>query len=135
MSRQVSPLEVQQSKKTETLWQKSHPSMSSRASAESTEATPTTISQPTLPNPQHTAACRGGPMCPPNDRRSYRIRKGGGSKGRKWQGRSKCKISGNMSFRHWADTRVRPYRRVMYAEYDNRDMYVYEISHPSPLKN
>ena len=67
-----------------------------------------------------------------------------------------------MSFRHWADTRVRPYRRVMYAEYDNRvmyaeydnrimyaeydrrvmyaeydnrDMYVYEISHPSPLKN
>ena len=23
----------------------------------------------------------------------------------------------------------RPYRRVMYAEYDNRDMYVYEISH------
>ena len=65
-----------------------------------------------------------------------------------------------MSFRHWADTRVRPYRRimyaeydrrVMYAEYDNRDMYaeydnrvmyaeydrrvmyVYEISHPSPL--
>ena len=107
--------------------------MSSRASAESTAATPTTISQPTLPNPQHTAACRGGPMCPPNDHRSYRIRKGGGSKGRKWQGRSKCKISGNMSFRHWADTRVRPYRRVMYAEYDNRDMYVYEISHPSPL--
>ena len=67
-----------------------------------------------------------------------------------------------MSFRHWADTRVRPYRlimyaeydrlimyaeydrrimyaeydrRIMYAEYDNRDMYVYEISHPSPLKN
>ena len=47
-----------------------------------------------------------------------------------------------MSFRHWADTRVRPYRRIMYAEYDrrvmyaeynNRDMYVYEISHPSPL--
>ena len=38
-----------------------------------------------------------------------------------------------MSFRHWADTRVRPYRRFMYAEYDNRDMYVYEISHPSPL--
>ena len=76
-----------------------------------------------MPNPQHTAACRGGPMCPPNDRRSYRIRKGGGSKGRKWQGRSKCKISGNMSFRHWADTRVRPYRRVMYAEYDRRVMY------------
>ena len=58
-----------------------------------------------------------------------------------------------MSFRHWADTRVRPYRRIMYAEYDNRDMYaeydrrimyaeydnrdmyVYEISHLSPLKN
>ena len=47
-----------------------------------------------------------------------------------------------MSFRHWADTRVRPYRRIMYAEYDNRVMYaeydrrvmyVYEISHPSPL--
>ena len=28
-----------------------------------------------------------------------------------------------MSFRHWADTRVRPYRRVMYAEYDRRIMY------------
>ena len=81
------------------------------------------------------------------------IRKGGGSK---------CKISGNMSLRHWADTRVRPYRRIMYAEYDRRvmyaeydrrimyaeydrriiyaeydrrDMYVYEISHLSPLKN
>ena len=67
-----------------------------------------------------------------------------------------------MSFRHWADTRVRPYRRVMYAvydrqimyaeydrrdmyaehdrrimyaEYDNRDMCVYEISHTSPLKD
>ena len=65
-----------------------------------------------------------------------------------------------MSFRHWADTRVRPYRRIMYAEYDNRvmyaeydnrdmyaeydnrimyaeydrrGMYVYEISHPSHL--
>ena len=47
-----------------------------------------------------------------------------------------------MSFRHWADTRVRPYRRIMYAEYDRRIMYaeydrrvmyVYEISHPSPL--
>ena len=67
-----------------------------------------------------------------------------------------------MSFRHWADTWVRPYRRIMYAEYDRRvmyaeydnrdmyadydnrimyaeynrrDMYVYEISHTSPLKN
>ena len=28
-----------------------------------------------------------------------------------------------MSFRQWADTRVRPYRRIMYAEYDMRVVY------------